>query len=69
VNSAETPALYTVVPEKRAAVGGAMLGSSHVYDLSEATGGQTKKDKTGEGIEVSLDPSELELDQAAISAK
>ena len=32
--SAETPALYTVVPEKRAAVGGAMLGSSHVYDLS-----------------------------------
>ena len=31
--SGETPALYTVIPEKMTAVGGAMMGSSHVYDL------------------------------------
>ena len=30
----DTPALYTILPEKKAAVGGAMMGSSHVYDIS-----------------------------------
>ena len=30
----DTPALYTVLPEKSHAVGGAVMGSSHVYDLS-----------------------------------
>lgn len=30
----DTPALYTILPEKQAAVGGAMMGSSHVYDIS-----------------------------------
>ena len=30
----ETPALYTVLPEKKAAVGGAMMGSAHIYDTS-----------------------------------
>ena len=29
----DTPALYTVLPEKKAAVGAAMMGSAHVYDL------------------------------------
>ena len=28
-----TPALYQVLPEKRATVAGAMMGSSHVYDI------------------------------------
>ena len=32
--SGETPALYTVLPEKSANVGSAMMGSSHIYDLS-----------------------------------
>ena len=30
----ETPLLYTVLPEKTAAVGGAMMGSDHVYEIS-----------------------------------
>ena len=33
VISGETPTLYTVIPEKTAAVGAAMMGSSHVYEL------------------------------------
>ena len=39
----ETPALYTVLPEKTAAVGGAMMGSSHVYDIGAAVPGAIKK--------------------------
>ena len=30
----DTPALYTILPEKKTAVGGAMMGSAHVYDIS-----------------------------------
>lgn len=30
----ETPALYQVLPEKKSAVGGAMMGSSHIYDMT-----------------------------------
>ena len=30
---AETPTLYQVLPEKRTAVGGAMMGSAHIYDV------------------------------------
>lgn len=31
----ETPQLFTVLPEKRTAtVGGAMMGSTHIYDMS-----------------------------------
>ena len=58
----DTPALYTVLPEKRAAVGGAMMGSAHTYEL-----GTTKK--PGEGVEITLDPSELELEPSAMAAK
>lgn len=32
--SGETPVLYQVLPEKSSAVGGAMMGSSHVYDMA-----------------------------------
>lgn len=68
----ETPALYTVLPEKLASVGGAMMGSSHVYDMSAAVPGGLKKVVAGgitEGIEISLDPSELELDSSAMTQK
>lgn len=66
----DTPALYTVLPEKKTAVGGAMMGSAHVYDIGAATAGK----KTGgsgitEGVAVALDPSELDLDTAAMAAK
>lgn len=59
----ETPAsLYQVLPEKRVdRMAGQMMGSSHVYDMSAA-----KKDKSGQptvegGVEVSLNPEELDL--------
>ena len=29
----ETPALYQVLPEKKSAVGGAMMGSAHIYEV------------------------------------
>ena len=32
--SGDTPVLYQVLPEKSSAVGGAMMGSSHVYDMA-----------------------------------
>ena len=41
--SGETPSLYTVLPEKTASVGGAMMGSSHVYDMASAVPGALKK--------------------------
>ena len=30
----ETPALYQVIPEKETTVGGAMMGSAHIYDMA-----------------------------------
>ena len=30
----ETPALYQVIPEKKTTVGGAMMGSAHIYDMA-----------------------------------
>lgn len=29
----DTPALYQVIPEKKTNVGGAMMGSAHIYDV------------------------------------
>lgn len=52
----DTPALYQVVPEKKATVGGAMMGSAHVYDMSAVTApkkGLEKPAGEGGGIEVS----------------
>ena len=102
----DTPALYQVLKEKTAAVGGAMMGSAHVYDiqvgkimlhrlfrvkskmilqlwlmifnlrvwmsvgccwLQAATG--KRAGEAAEGVEVALNPDELDLDTAAIQAK
>merc|ERR1712142_1290582 len=61
----ETPTLYTILNEKRAsAVGASMMGSAHTYDL-----GLNTPKKAGEGVEITLDPSELELEPAAMAAK
>ncbi|KAJ8907340.1 hypothetical protein NDN08_007454 [Rhodosorus marinus] len=56
--------LYTVVEEKKASVGGSLLGTSHVYDL----GG---KKKTGDGVEVTLNPEDFErgLDSEVLRRK
>ena len=40
--SGATPALYTVIPEKTTSVGGAMMGSSHVYDINQTAAGPKK---------------------------
>lgn len=65
----DTPALYQVLPEKKAApVGGAMMGSAHVYDMTAVP--KKPGEKTGaEAVEVSLNPEELDLDTAAMQAK
>lgn len=70
-SGAEQQPLYTVLPEKRVNVGAAMMGSAHVYDMaSAATGGPRKAGAPlTEGVEVALDPSELELDPAAMQAR
>ncbi|KAK7474685.1 hypothetical protein BaRGS_00034050, partial [Batillaria attramentaria] len=67
----DTPALYTVLPEKKTAVGGAMMGSAHIYDISAVQPGKKGGEKAGtaEGVEVTLNPEELDLDTAAMQAK
>ncbi|XP_070577299.1 splicing factor 3B subunit 2-like [Ptychodera flava] len=64
----ETPQLYTILPEKKAAVGAAMLGSTYTYDVAGAKKTQAAGG-TDQGIAVALDPSELDLDTSAIEAK
>lgn len=67
MESTETPQLYTVLPEKRTdRIGQAMMGSTHVYDIAAATSTQ----KSSGGVELSLDPSELEgLDSESMAAR
>lgn len=66
----DTPALYQVLPEKKASVGGAMMGSAHIYDMSAVTAGKKAPDKPAvEAVEVALNPDELDLDTAAMQAK
>ncbi|XP_037089655.1 splicing factor 3B subunit 2-like [Pollicipes pollicipes] len=55
----ETPALYQVLPERRnERVGAAMMASTHTYELP---GRRPAAGAGGEGVEVALDPSELDL--------
>ena len=64
----DNPALYTVLQEKRTEkLGQAMMASTHVYDVSAA--GPSKKRRDGDGIDVALDPSELEMDQKEIHSR
>lgn len=65
----DTPAVpYAVLPEKKSGVAGAMMGSTHVYDMA-AAGKKAGERVTVEGIEVALNPEELDLDTAAMQAK
>jgi len=68
----ETPQLYQVLPEKQAATARTgMMGSAHVYDIvnpgrrTGVAGGVADM----EGVEVALNPEELELDTVAMAAK
>ena len=60
--------LYQVLEQRDARVGGATFGSSHTYVVPKA-GGKAAAAQKG-GVEVALDPSELErLDEGALKAK
>lgn len=77
----ETPVLYHVIPEKRnERIGGNMMGSSHVYDMSQVAqappppiisgrrGATTTTDREGM-VELALDPSELDMDSDAMAVR
>ncbi|XP_015124180.1 splicing factor 3B subunit 2 [Diachasma alloeum] len=81
----DTPAaLYTVLQERRTeGLGGSMMGSTHVYDMTGAggqappsviaarrgiSGGESRVEKDG-AVEVALDPSELDLDSEAMASR
>lgn len=75
----ETPVLYQVLPEKRTdRIGAAMMGSTHVYDMT-AVGGKAAAtahrgiapaigDREGM-VELALDPSELDMDNEAMAQR
>lgn len=87
----DTPALYTVLQERRTeGLGASMMGSTHVYDMTGAAGGQAppsviaarrggaigaggasdaaRVEKDG-AVELTLDPSELDLDSEAMASR
>ena len=50
----DTPApLYQVIPEKKQTVGGAMMGSSHIYDIN-AVSTKLMPFQIGRGIVITL---------------
>ncbi|CAG9128360.1 unnamed protein product [Plutella xylostella] len=71
----DTPSLYQVLPERRVGLAPGLMASTHVYDInaanpgkrSTATAGAVSAD--GGGVEVALDPSELELEPEAVAAR
>ncbi|KAK9884004.1 hypothetical protein WA026_004939 [Henosepilachna vigintioctopunctata] len=70
----ETPVLYHIIPEKRnERIGTAMMGSSHVYDMTgvaQPVQGSAKRTGDREGmVELALDPSELDLDSDAMAVR
>ena len=72
----ETPVLYQVLPEKRTdRIGASMMGSTHVYDMTQAQPGVTRRSTTTSAIEregmveLALDPSELDLDNDAMAQR
>lgn len=77
----ETPVLYHILPEKRTDhIGGAMMASSHVYDMTgvgapppaviSARRGVTQAQPDREGmVELALDPSELDMDSDAMAVR
>ncbi|RCN52054.1 hypothetical protein ANCCAN_01842 [Ancylostoma caninum] len=62
---ADTPAAaYHILPEKRVdRIGGQMMASTHIYDLSKKVG------VSDGGVEVSLDPDAIDLDQGKLQEK
>lgn len=83
VEGGDTPALYQVLPERRVGLTAGMMASTHVYDISAANPGKRSTAAAGGtaseggaasaagagGVEVALDPSELELEPEAVAAR
>ncbi|CAH0552233.1 unnamed protein product [Brassicogethes aeneus] len=75
MDGAETPVLYHIVPEKQnQRIGGSMMGSAHVYDLSQLANNPpqsvSRKPSDREGmVELALDPSELDMDSDAMAVR
>lgn len=70
--------MYQVLPEKRnERIGSAMMGSTHVYDMSTAIGKSAPAASNRAGgvtdregmVELALDPSELDLDNDAMAQR
>lgn len=82
IEGGDTPALYQVVPERRVGLTAGMMASTHVYDLGAANPGKRTAVGAGAaaaaaagsvgdagGVDVALDPSELELEPEAVAAR
>lgn len=74
--SVSNPQLYQVLEQREARVGGAAFGSSHAYVMPSAAkgstsgGGGTRASGGKPGVEMALDPNELDnLDAGALKAK
>jgi splicing factor 3B subunit 2 len=65
----ETPTLFKILPEKATSVGGSMMGSSKVYDLSAAASGKKGDGSISTGIDMALNPDELELDSELLQSR
>ena len=77
----ETPSLYTILPERHERVGGAMMGSSHAYDIPPPLPPLPASGRGGRpplppgpmdlgGVELALNPEEVDLmDTDAMQAK
>lgn len=69
--SAQHPALYTVLEQRKASVGTGLLGTDHTYVIPGAEGAKRKPGAPGAApdVEVTLSPEELEgLDNEGIRA-
>uniref|UniRef100_A0A0N5AW05 PSP domain-containing protein n=1 Tax=Syphacia muris TaxID=451379 RepID=A0A0N5AW05_9BILA len=65
------PTLYTVLPERKVErIAGQMMASSHVYDLTKKTTVPAPAAQGDTGVEVSLNPDDLDLaDQKGLEKK
>lgn len=73
VGGGETPALYKILPEKANNVGGSMMGSSKVYDVSQAKKAQLLQEamigSQSTSIDMTLNPEELDMDTGSLHTR
>ena len=68
-----TPQLYTVLPEKNVGIGqSSLLSTNRVYDFQslrkeQSTSGRSVE--TSGGVDITLNPDELEINQQALEAR